>query len=493
MYRFFEILPGALVWLTFIAMIVGSAYVPVWVAIFIILFDVYWLLRTTTLSLYLAFIFRKMHQNMGVDWLSLTKAIPGWDKLYHLVILPMYQEPYELVKETFDSLIKENYPKDKMIVVLGPEGRAGEDALGVAKRIKAEYGERFHSFLITQHPAGIEGEIPGKGSNQAWMARQAKEEIIDKQGLDYEKILVSVFDVDAQVYPEYFGRLTHAFLTTKDNQRASYQPIPLFNNNIFEAPVFARVVSLSATFFQMMQQARAENLSTFSSHSMPFKALVEIGFWHKDVVSEDSRIFWQCYMHYSGDWRVVPLMYPISMDANAASGFWQTMRNVYKQQRRWAWGAENIPYVITNFIKNKKISLKKKLYWTFHKIDSFYSWATASVVIFALGWLPLILGGTEFNTTILSYNLPQFTRNIMAVAAVGIALSAALGVVLLPPKPNWFRRRHYLFYLLQWMLLPVTMILLGSLPAIEAQTRLMLGGKARLGYWVTPKSRDKKL
>jgi len=489
MYRFFEILPGALVWITLIGVVLGSAYLPVWVAIFIILFDVYWLLRTTTLSMYLAFIFRRMRENMKVNWLELTKEISGWDEVYHLVLLPMYEEPYELVKETFESLTSENYPKDKMIIVLGTEERAGDEALGVANRIKAEYGDRFRNFLVTQHPFNLEGEIPGKGSNQAWMARRAKEEIIDKDGLDYEKILVSVFDVDTQVYKEYFGRLTHAFLTTEDNQHSSYQPIPLFNNNIFEAPVFARVVSLSATFYQMMQQARPENLATFSSHSMPFKALVEIGFWHKDVVSEDSRIFWQCYLHFNGNWKVVPLMYPVSMDANAASSFWQTMRNVYKQQRRWAWGSENIPYVITNFIKNKKIGLQKKLYWTFHKLDSFYSWATASLLIFALGWLPLILGGQEFNTTVLSYNLPQITRNIMTIATGGIALSAILGVVLLPPKPEWFRPRHYLLYLLQWILLPITMIILGSFPAIEAQTRLMIGGKARLGYWVTPKSR----
>ncbi|MDZ4231411.1 MAG: hypothetical protein U1C52_01325 [Patescibacteria group bacterium] len=48
MYRFLEILPGLLVWATLVGMVLGSAYLPVWVAVFIILFDVYWLLRTTT-------------------------------------------------------------------------------------------------------------------------------------------------------------------------------------------------------------------------------------------------------------------------------------------------------------------------------------------------------------------------------------------------------------------------------------------------------------
>ena len=489
MYRLLEILPGTLVWITLIGMVLASVYAPAGAAIFIILFDTYWLLRTATLSSYLIFTFRKMRENLKINWLEKTKEIEGWERVFHLVLLPMYKEPYELVRETFNSLLKGDYPKEKIIIVLGTEERAGEEALMVAKRIEQEYGGKFHDFLVTSHPFNLEGEIPGKGSNQAWMAKEVKREIIDKENLDYEDILVSVFDVDTQVYPGYFGRLTHAFLTTEDRQHTSYQPIPLFNNNIFEAPVFARVVSLSATFYQMMQQARPENLATFSSHSMPFKALVEIGFWHKNVVSEDSRIFWQCYLHYNSNWRVIPLAYPVSMDANVAAGFWRSMRNVYKQQRRWAWGSENIAYVITSFIKNKEIKLRKKLYWTFHKLDSFYSWATASILIFALGWLPLLLGGSEFNQSVLSYNLPAITQNVMGLAMLGILLSAILGVILLPPKPEWFKPHHYLLYLIQWILLPVTMILLGGLPAIDAQTRLMLGGRFRLGYWVTPKRR----
>ena len=88
--------------------------------------------------------------------------------------------------------------------------------------------------------------------------------------------------------------------------------------------------------------------------------LLDIGFWQKDIVSEDSRIFWQGYLRYHGDFRVEPLFYPISMDANVAPTFWATMKNLYKQQRRWGWGCENIPYMLEGFRRDPAIPSAQK-------------------------------------------------------------------------------------------------------------------------------------
>lgn len=492
MYRFYEIIPGFLAWTTIILIFLLSWLAPAATAIFIILFDIYWLFKTIYLSFHLRAAFSKMRQVMKTNWLEKLQ-IENWGDIYHLIILPMHKEPYEVVKESFESLIKTNYPKDKFIAVLATEERALRETSGqageTAKKIQQEFSDKFFKFLITTHPANIPGELPGKGSNQAWAAKEVKKIIIDPLKIPHENILTSVFDVDTQVLPDYFSRLTYVFLTCGNPQRSSFQPIPFFTNNIFQAPALGRVIAFSCTFWQMMQQSRPERLTTFSSHSMPFKALVEIGFWNTDIVSEDSQIFWKCYLHYNADWRVESLFYPVSMDANAAPKFWQTMLNLHKQQRRWGWGCENIPYMLDGFRKNKNIPFRKKFYWRFNAIEGFHSWATNALIIFALGWLPLILGGADFNFTLLSYNLPQITRFIMALAMFGIITSAILSVILLPPKPDWFKKRHYFFYFLQWALMPITLIIFGAFPGLEAQTRLMLGGKFRLGFWVTPKHR----
>ena len=365
LYRFFEIIPGSLAWITIILIFLFSWLAPAATAIFIILFDIYWLLKTIYLSFHLRATFSKMRESLKINWLEKIKQLPITnyqlpDNIYHLVILPMYKEPCEVIRESFESLTKTNYPKDKFIVILATEEKGGEPDQETARKIQQEFGGKFFKFLITTHPANIPGELPGKGSNQTWAAKEIKRLIIDPLKIPYENILTSVFDIDTQVLPDYFSRLTYVFLTCENPQHSSFQPIPFFTNNIFQTPALGRVIAFSCTFWQMMQQSRPERLTTFSSHSMPFKALVEIGFWNTDIVSEDSRIFWQCYLHYSADWRVVPLFYPVSMDANVSPHFWQTMLNLYKQQRRWGWGCENIPYMLEGFRKNKNIPFRKK-------------------------------------------------------------------------------------------------------------------------------------
>ncbi len=491
MHRFLESIPALLAWGTFLALIFFSRQAPVAAAVFIILFDIYWLLKVIYLSLHLRSAFGKMREYMRRDWRLLLeeKKDGAWQNIFHLIIFPLYKEPYEVVRESVDALARANYPGEKLIVVLAAEARAPEGGI-VARRIQEEFGSMFFRLLATAHPDGLPGEIPGKGSNEAWACRQAQKKIIDLLGIPYENILVSVFDADTQVFPEYFGALTCHFLDAEYPQHSSYQPIPFFTNNIFTAPALARVISFSSTFWHMMQQARPERLTTFSSHAMPFRALAEIGFWKTNIVSEDSHIFWQCLLHYNGNWRVAPLFYPVSMDANVAPGFWQTMKNLYKQQRRWAWGGcENIPYFLSGFIANKLIPFRVKLYWSFHYIEGFHSWATNSIIIFTMGWLPIVLGGPEFGISILSYNLPRIVRTIMFASMIGIVSSAILSMILLPPKPVGFRPRHYVYYVVQWLLMPFTMIFFGAFPALDAQTRALLGGKWRLNFWFTPKHR----
>ena len=507
LYRALEMLPGFLSWFTLIFLIILSYFKPVLVALFIIAFDIYWLLLVFFLSIHLLVSFRRMKKNIRIDWYAklkllspqtltykdlienkLAKVKVDWLDIIHLIIFPTFDEGLDVIRPSFQALIDSKYPADRMIVVLAVEERGGPEALERAEKIKQEFGNKFKNFLISVHPDNIVGEIKGKGSNQSWAAKIVKKEIIDPQELDYNKILVSVFDIDTVIYPDYFFLFTYKFLTTPNPYRASYQPIPVYHNNIWQAPFFARVAASSNTFWQMMQQIRQEKLATYSSHSMTWRALVDIGFWSTSMVSEDSRIFWHCFCYYNGDYRVEPLYYPVSMDVCMDVTRWQTAKNLYKQQRRWGWGVENIPYLIFNTIKRWRVLPKGKMInRILVQLYGFHSWATNALIIAVVGWLPLILGGERFHATVLSTNLPYVTRTLMTFAMFGLVLSAIISTLLLPKRPPKYGFSKNLTMLLQWLILPFSIIIFGAVPGLEAQTRLMLG--KRLGFLVTPKSR----
>lgn len=502
-YRAFEILPGCLSWGTLLILLFLSYFQPVWVAYFVIAFDVYWLLLVLYLGLHLLSAYGKLKSNIKIDWKKkceelkygdpnqgencLSKKGMKWDDIIHLIILPTYNEPAEVIKPTFEALLNDGLPPKNMIVVLAIESREGEKAIKKAEIIKSEFGDKFRNFLITIHP-DIDGELKGKGANQAWAAREVKEKIIDAQNLDYDKILVSVFDVDTIVRPGYFSCLTYKFLTVNNPYRASYQPIPVYHNNIWQAPFFARVAASSNSFWQMMQQIRQEKLATYSSHSMTWKALAEIDFWSTNMVSEDSRIFWHGFCYYDGDYRVEPLHFPVSMDVTMDISLVQTAKNLYKQQRRWGWGVENVPYLLFNFLKRKKGAPKGKfISRIFVQLYGFHSWATNALIIGVIGWMPMLLGGNKFNATVLSANLPQITRVLMTLAMIGMVLSAVISTLLLPKRPPQYGFGKTVKMVLQWAFLPITIVIFGAVPGLDAQTRLMLG--KYMGFWVTPKRR----
>jgi hypothetical protein len=289
------------------------------------------------------------------------------------------------------------------------------------------------------------------------------------------------------VCPNYFAQLSYTFLTADCPTRASYQPVPLYNNNIWDAPALNRLVAINSSFWQMVESSRSDRLVTFSSHSMSFATLVEVNYWPTDVVSEDSQIFWRCFVHYAGHYKTIPLFTTVSLDAVSLGSYWSSLVGQYKQNRRWAWGVVDFPYVVYEFAYDRLIPFWKKLLFAYRLFEGHYFWATAAPIIAFLGWLPLVLGGGLFENQVFATNLPQVTGAIMTVSTLLLIFFVMLYFQLLP-KPRHGKTRLQLFTMLfQWLLVPISSLLFGAIPAIDAQTRLMLG--KYMEFWPTPKVR----
>lgn len=486
-YRILETLPGILVWGSLIAGTVLSFVRPLWVIYFIILFDLYWVFRVIYFQFYLLLSWRSFRRATATDWMQrLATCAEVTDEYLHCIFLPVYNEDEAVVRTTLDAIVASTYPTKKMIIVLAGEARQHEHFAGFAKQIQAAYAHHFFAFVLTVHPADAPDEIPGKGSNLHYAGEEMKA-WFDTRGIAYERVIASAFDIDTIVHPSYFAYLTYTYATTPHRTRASYQPVALYNNNVWESSAPLRIMAFGTTFWLLFALARPEILGTFSSHSMSFQALVDVGFWQKDIVSEDSRIFLQCFIHYKGDYTLVPLFLPVSMDTVNDPSLWKSLKNLYTQQRRWAWGVEHIPYLLWNYRAHPEIPRAAFMRRIWNQWEGKFSWCTTSIFILIFGRLPLLFASDAIKKSVLFQNTPHILEWLMLISMLGIVSSMIFSLRLLPRAPHMTKKRTWVFMVLQWVLVPISLIAFSALPAIDATTRLMCG--RYLGFNVSQKKR----
>lgn len=546
--RILEVIPGILTWVTIFGMFIFSYILPVWVAVFIIAFDIYWIFRTIFIAYFSVEGYRKLKAGTRIDWwercqnissprdyhqmlekridsmhVSLAEKngmswkesrivkkeiqreekyleelknlekhqeqILDWREIVHVVMLPTATEPAEVIEPAIQAIEDSNFPNQQFIILLATEERENEERrMKKVNYLQNKFKGVFRDFIVTTHI--VKGdEMKAKGSNATFAAKELIK-YLNEKNIDFKKVIFSNFDCDSVAHKQYFAALTYEYIIDPKRLQRSYQPLPMYHNNLWDTNAFVRIIVTGSSFWHIFQSTRTEGMVTFSSHSEPFDTLVKVDFWPLNMISEDSIIYWKCYSYYNGDYQVKPIYLPISLDAVLADTYWGTIVNQYKQKRRWAYGIENFPVIMRAIGPDKRISLRKKIKVCFEMIEGHHSWATASIILAILGWLPLILGDEVFNQSVLAHNLPIMTRFLMSLAMCGLIISVSLSFLLMPPRPKKYSKWRNIYMVLQWVLVPITAPILGSFPAIDSQTRLLFG-KYFGEFWVTEKIRKK--
>lgn len=529
--RLFEILPGMTSWTILIGMITLSFTKPLWAAVIIIAFNLYWFFKLTYMTIFLLLSYFRLTAEEETNWmdqishidridqylisdtqtpsilnlgkyfswkrhheeleiLKLTdKLPPPSEDIYHAVLYPIAKESREVIEPGIESLSLQSFPSKRILLVFAVEERATQEIKNGAYAMQEKYRERFLDIMVVIHPDKVHGEARVKGANATHAARQAAR-FLSQHKIPFENVVLSCFDADTVVGKYFFACLTYYFMVTPQRYRASFQPIPVYHNNIWQVPGFARVIETGSSFFQLVEATNPEKLITFSSHSMSFKALVEVDYWPVDMISDDSAIFWKCYIYFDGDYRVVPIHTTLSMDVAGSRNWWDTLGTVYKQKRRWAWGVENFPIVMRLFLQTNSIPLYDKIRHGFKLFEGHVSWATWGFLLSLIGWLPAICARQEYSYSVVSYNAPRIMAIIFNLSLLSLMISIMLSISLLPKQKVKISFQQKIKHALEWLTIPLILLFLGSLPALDAQTRLMFG--RYMEFWVTDKHRGPK-
>jgi len=475
MRRFWEIVPGLATWTTIIGLLVLAFINSHALAVIILVYAIFWLVKIFIMTGYLVVGYYQYRKDVAVDWFNrLKNDFPRrWRKLYHLVIIPAYREEISILRRNLKAIRESDYPADRLIVIVAFEARE-EGADKKIAQLTYEFGSQFVRFMTTLHPANIAGEIKGKGPNITWAARQFLPEL-KRMNLDPEQVITTTLDADNVVDRRYFASVSYAYLDDPDPIHKSFQPLPMYFNNIWRIPMLTKATNLGSSFWQMNVAMRPQNARNFSAHAQSFAALIRTDYWSVTTIVEDGHQFWRSFFTFNGNHLVVPIFVPIYMDAVQGENLFDSMREQYLQRRRWYWGVSDIPYVFINAWGNKKIGFWRKWKRFFQLWESHYSLATQSFFLM-IGWLPLQIDA-QFRQSVLGYNFPTIYRIILFAAWIGMIASMWVASNLVPPRPG--KKSIYIVTLIkEWifapLILPLAGIFFSSLPAIDSQTRLML-------------------
>lgn len=499
-YRIFEILPGSLSWLMLFLPLILSLINVTFAAVFVLVYLLINFTRAIAGATRAMQGYRVMKEHERLDWQAMLDELeagevqspherrPKWhydallrlsvqpkiiepSEIIHAVIIATYKEAREILAPTIESLLKSEYDMKKVILVLAYEERGGERTEALAGEIVQEYGARFMHAMAVKHPKDIPGEIIGKGGNVTYAGRELQNYLAG-ENIDPLRVIVTTLDADNRPHKKYLAALSYIYAVCPDPVHASFQPVSMYTNNIWDAPAPMRVVATGNSFFNIVLSLRQHALRNFSSHAQPMAGLIQTDFWSTRTIVEDGHQFWRSYFCFEGNYQVYPLYVPIYQDAVLTDRYIKTLKAQFVQLRRWTWGASDIAYVVDKgFFKENHIRRTDLIAKFLRLLEGHVTWATGPLLVLLAGFVPALVHPQSFAAN----ELPLLVSRIQTVALIGAVVTLFFALKTLPPKPARYKRHRSLFMVLQWLYLPVTTIGYNSVAALYSQTRLMFG------------------
>lgn len=510
-YRFFEILPAAISYGALLLLIVLSLVSPNMASIYLMIVIITLLIKSFGIAYHTITGHNKLVAAQKLDWhkrlsdledplrsfealqkghtngfdmvrhldnLRIISAdplhYPRPSQLYHAVVIAAYNEAYDVIQPTIESVKNTSTNNEQIIIFFAYEERGGEQIDMTARRLQKEFKNTFYDFQIVQHPKDLPGEVMGKGPNITYAGFKLQA-YCEERSINFSDVIVTTLDCDNKPYPTYFDYVAYEYITHENRQHLSYQPIALYFGNIWDAPAPMRVIATGNSFWTIISSMRPHTLRNFAAHSQPLDALVGMKFWSTRSIVEDGHQYWRSYFYFGGDYDVVPIHVPVYQDAVMADTLKKTFVNQFKQLRRWGYGVSDIPYVAVRlFGKKRNVPFAEGFARFARLVDSHVTLAVVAIMVAVGGWVPLLVN-PQASHSIAAHQLPEVVSIIQRLAMIGLFITILLMLKMLPPRPERYKRRRTIGMVLQWLLMPFTSVGFSSIASFNAQTHLALG------------------
>ncbi len=417
--------------------------------------------------------------------------ISRYQAVHHLVVLPNFDEPQDILKRTLQSLAVQAGVRDHLTVVLGMEEREA-GARDKAEALLRMYKGSFYRIMATFHPSDLPGETPGKATNETWAVRRAGEELVERLGIPLRQIVVTVVDSDSIIHPHYFAELTRQFATDPRGDAVVWQAPIFLDNDIWHTSAAIRLVTFFSNAISTGDYISPwEAKFPYSTYSISLSLLEEVNFWDPTAMAEDENIFMRTFFRKGGKTLIRHIYLPVHGNPVYGVNLWHASGIFFNQKVRQGWGGTEIGYLIQMWNYAPGAPFFHKLGRLLKLIHDHLFFSTAGFVV-ALGtMLSIIIDHTPVITLPpASFNPPLFILLNLMGGSTLVVIWFTERVRLARGRMDW-SLKSLLSEVVAWVIFPALFFLLMNLPGLLAQTQMLLGRP--ISYSRTPKGLNSKI
>ncbi|MEA3136046.1 MAG: hypothetical protein QOJ26_1804 [Thermoplasmata archaeon] len=183
--------------------------------------------------------------------------------------VPTFNEPFELVKDTLDRLLKLDYPSDRVVIMVADDSTRPECADPI-RDYCGKIGVQYHTR-----------------ADRSGYKAGALNMLLEKTPVDCN--LLAIIDADYQVEPEYL-RETVGFFVDPD---LGWLQTPQDYRNRHQSFLTEQYYLADAYFYRTILPSRNEENSIIFCGTMGMlrmRAVLEVGGWNEKCITEDAEL-----------------------------------------------------------------------------------------------------------------------------------------------------------------------------------------------------------
>ncbi len=276
--------------------------------------------------------------------------------------VPVFNEPFEMVRQTVLHLVQQDYPRDRFMVVVADDSTDPNTSVPLAA-LCAQVGAVYQSR-------------PSRRGYKAGALNHATRLL----PADFE--FIAVIDADFWVDPDYLRSVVGYFV----DPALSFVQTPQDYRNVNESFLTRRYKRAEAYFYHAIMPSRNEQSAIIFCGTMGMlrrRALEGVGGFAEDQICEDAEVSVRLA---AAGWD------SLYVDQSFGKGLMPAVFDAYKKQfHRWAFGNVRIFFSRAWMIVFSRMKTRQKfdfLVSNLHWFDGFFVTAIAGVLLY-LGMGPL--------------------------------------------------------------------------------------------------------